>query len=290
MTRTLVAVVAMASAACAACGGAEDTDDGGTTKTGSGGLTGEGGASTGSGGQGGGQAGGQGGQMEGGGTPSGGAGASSDVVYSFDFEGADGASWPAPWAEAGGVDQADLLGGRARLSPSLGQAPYPLARMALSAAEQNVEATFVMTLTTPSAQGFGFYVRQNGGHLGISNPPGEGYAVFISNAVGANSGVSVWVETAGAESALAATPYALVGGMAYRVRFRVTQPTAGETRLSARIWPDGSSEPATWTVEHLTADPHLQGVPNGFAVDAYWANQEVPDDLYLDDLEIVRLP
>lgn len=279
-------VLALSVAACGDAGGA-----GGQAGGGSGGAGGQAGGSGGAGG-GAGSAGSGGAATGGGGQGAGGQGqGGSVVVAAFDFQGADGSAWPAPWVVSGGVDVADLQQGRGRFTPTVGPPPYPLARMHLPASESDVEATFVVTFTSAAQQGCGFYARQNGGHLQSTAPPGRGHAVFVTNAPSVpQQGISLWTETGGVENGIVAAPFALANGTPYRVRFRVEQLDATSTALRARIWADGAPEPAAWMVETVVDGGELQGVADGFAFDSYYDGAGVAPDLFVDDVHVERLP
>jgi hypothetical protein len=220
--------------------------------------------------------------------------AGATVVFTADFPGGDGSAWPAPWTNVGGVQTADIQGGRGRLRPII--QPYALARMYVPASERDVEATYTIALAEPGAQGVGFYVRQNGGRLTATTPTGQGYACFVEGFRGARIGV--WRETSGNEQELAGRNDPLGSGAQYeagvphRVRFQVRQEGPSATRLRCKIWRASQAEPAVWSVDHLdSATPVLQGVSAGYAVDAY-CNREsgaAAEDIFFDELVIVRL-
>lgn len=213
--------------------------------------------------------------------------AEGTLFYQTDF-GADGA-WPQPWSEAGGVETAIIVGGRARLVPL--HASYPLARMKLPATLVNSESTFSIELENAPAQGMGFYVRQNGGYLAQTNPDGAGYAVFTAGVLNP-PGVGSWFEAEGTgEVQLAQSAFPLQSNTTYRLRVRVENESMSSTRIRARIWEDGTSEPSAWTHDHTDATrPELQGLPGGFAIDA-WHNPGSGgfEDVWIDDLTICQL-
>jgi len=272
----------------AACGGGDAGGNGGQAGGGSGGSTGGAGGVGGTGGVAG--SAGSGGSATGGGGQ-GQGGFATELVAEFDFAGADGAAWPAPWVESGGVDVADVQQGRGRFTPTLGVQPYPLARMHLPGSEQDIEATFVVTFTSAAEQGCGFYARQNGGHLQSTMPPGQGHAVFITNSPSVpQQGISLWTETGGIETGIVAAPFALANGTPYRVRFRVVQVDATTTSLQARIWPDGDAEPGSWMVQTDVVGGVLQNVGDGFAFDSYYSGAAgTAPDLFVDDVHVERL-
>lgn len=213
--------------------------------------------------------------------------AEGTVFYENDFN-TDGA-WPAPWAIAGGVETAIVVGGRARLVPL--HASYPLARMKLPGSVVNSESTFTIELENVPLQGMGFYARQNGGYLGQTMPNGAGYAIFTSG-VTSPPGVGSWFEAPGqGEVQFMTTNFALQSNTTYHLRVRVENESMSSTRLRARIWQDGSPEPAAWTHDHTDATrPELQGLPGGFAIDAWHnAGNGGFEDVWIDDLLICQL-
>jgi hypothetical protein len=128
-----------------------------------------------------------------------------------------------------------------------------------------------------STQGVGFYVRQNGGHLHLTVPSGQGYAVFVEGQFRAMPGIGVWRELDGNEFMLAhsgASAPQPQAGVPYRVRFRVQQIDAANTRLQARFWAETDPEPLSWQVEFLDATAALQNLGGGIAVDSW--NVRVP--------------
>lgn len=235
-----------------------------------------------------------------------GAGTPPDAIYADGFEPAaaaifvesfaagTAAAWPAPWIElAQSADIADVQGGAGRLRPMV--TGYSLARMHAAISARDVEASFSFVLEDASSQGVGFYVRQNGGHLDLTNPPGQGYAVFVEGSFRNMPGVGVWKEEAGQEIQLAhsgAAAPAPQQDVAYRVRFRVSQTDASHTLLQARIWPDGSAEPDGWQVSHSDDTPLLQNLFGGIAVDSWnvaTSPQIISAHTAIDDIEITPL-
>lgn len=223
-----------------------------------------------------------------------------DLAYREDFSGlADGSPWPAPWTPVGSVDVADIQSGAARFRPTVSN--YSLARLhgPLSPiGERDVEVTFTFEFEDTVTQGVGFYVRSNGGYLNQTTPAGQGYAVFVEG-FRTTPGIGVWKEQNGSEIALEITfdpALAFTDGVRYRVRFRVNQNGPTETLLQARVWPEGSAEPAVWHVEHGDSTaPELQGVYGDLALDS-WSNinpgtpgMPTPEHTLVDDIEVVRL-
>jgi hypothetical protein len=180
-----------------------------------------------------------------------------------DFNLADGSMWPAPWTILGGVQSATIAGGRGRIVPMTSS--YSLGRMGASAAVRDVEVTFNLEFESIGTQGIGFYVRQNGGWLGHTNPTGAGYAIFVEGFRGAR--MAMWHEIDGSETEIAssAATLTLASNVIYQVRFRVTG--ANPTRMQARLWPSGQSEPGTWQID-ITDSAGPQGA-GGFAIDSW---------------------
>jgi gluconolactonase len=224
----------------------------------------------------------------------GGAAAScGSPIYAEDFTGADGSPWPAPWTElAASVEVADLQGGRARFRPA-SDPVYPLGRLeAAGVSETDVEVTFTVEFEDLATQGVGFYVRSNGGYLTETVPQGQGYGVFVEGFRGFE-GIGVWYEENGIETSISIDMgLALDDGVAYRVRFRVSQADASSTWLRARIWEEGDPEPAAWNVEALDFNPVLQNVAGSLALDS-WSSVTEPFPIishtFVDDIEVTRL-
>lgn len=208
-----------------------------------------------------------------------------DTIYQEQFEGPDGDPWPDPWQVVGTqLISAELDGGRARFNGNT----QHVARMALPGfSELDVDVAFTVTYDDYYAQGVGFYVRQNGGALLETDPPGEGYAIYIEG--GFMQNVGVWRETAGVEEPLLETSIAsdpLEDGVPYRVRFQCFTQGA-QTRLRGRIWPLDEAEPGTWRVDTLDDTPQLQGTAGSFAADIY--NYAGTASVYIDDVVITQL-
>ena len=215
------------------------------------------------------------------------------TLYAQSFD-QSGSGWPAPWRVLGGVDVADVVGGRARLIPVVSD--YSLARMGLAASEANTDVLFTVEWKDFARQGVGFYVRQNGGYLTKTTPNGQGYAVFVEGFNGVYIGV--WRELYGAEQMLTRrqNPYTgtISTGVPYKVRFRCLQETPTATRLQARIWLASQVEPTAWDIDTTDGTVALQNTSGGYAVDA-WSSitPTTPGapktaDLFVDDIVITR--
>lgn len=215
-----------------------------------------------------------------------GTGSPGATVYAEDFSGANGAPWPAPWMPAGtAILASDLSEGRGRMA---GQTTTVGRMIAPGFDEVDVDAAVTVTFDNVDAQGFGFYVRQNGGALQRTAPPGEGYAVFVEG--NGQPAIGVWRETNGVEELLAEATRPLEAGaesgLAYRIRFSCRQ-AGNETLLRAKIWRAGEAEPADWQLEHADPTPQLQNVGGSFAVDIY--NYAGQGSIYVDDIVVERL-
>lgn len=202
------------------------------------------------------------------------------------------ASWPVPWAVAGSVAVADVVGGQARFRPT--PSGYSLARLFAPIDTRDVEVRFTVEFENVSSQGVGFYVRQNGGYLDQTVPAGQGYAVFVEG-FRAEPGIGVWKEIDGHEIDLAITFDPALGfqdGVPYRVRFRVNQVDASSTLLQAKVWPVGDPEPGGWQVSFLDSTPELQGISGGIALDS-WSVIQSPNPIVahtlVDDVEVEAL-
>jgi hypothetical protein len=214
----------------------------------------------------------------------------ADLPYSEDFDGPNGAPWPAPWFEGSvHVSVADLQGNQARLNGD----PAFVARMILPGySAVNTEALVTVTFEDVHNQGFGFYVRQNGGTLQEYLPYGQGYAMFLKGNWYWPEDLGLWREIYGIETQFAWGDTPIVGGLEsdvrYRLRYRVTQANPDSTLLQARVWIDGDPEPAAWTIEAFDTHPELQGTAGSFAIDIY--NYSGFGHIFIDDLAITEYP
>ncbi len=214
---------------------------------------------------------------------------SRSPLYVEGFSLADGSPLPAPLAVVGGLQVADVQGGRARLRPT----PSPIApgRAVAPIPTGDVDARFTFALESVARQGVGFYVRQNGGYLGETVPPGEGYALFLEGFTG-DSLIGIWRERLGIEEPLIRTPapFDFVDGASYRARLRVNQTSPTETLIQARVWPVGDAEPALWHVTWVDALASLQNVSGGIALDAFTlAGGPGTPSGFLDDIVVDEL-
>jgi hypothetical protein len=216
------------------------------------------------------------------------SGGSSIGMLPFEesFDGFDGAPWPSPWAEAGSaVVSATIDDGRGHLVGATGQ----VARMVLPGFEEtDVDISITVTFDDWTQQGFGLYVRQNGGALHETDPPGQGYATYVEG--GFMQSIGIWRETNGVEELLAGVNVPggeLAAGVPYRLRLQCRQE-GSHTRLRTRMWPLGQDEPSTWQVDMTDDTPVLQGTAGSFAVDVY--NYAGMGGVLVDDLYIASAP
>lgn len=216
--------------------------------------------------------------------------AGAQLPYAESFDGPDGSAWPSPWyASTSIVTVQDLQSDRGRLNGNTAQ----VARMILPGfSETDVEVEVTIEFENVAQQGFGFYVRQNGGSLQDTIPFGQGYAMFLKGGWGWPEDLGLWWELNGVETQFSNGYNPIAGGLQnntrYRLRFRVTQFDAGTTRLQAKVWPETDSEPAAWTSDGFDSSPALQNTAGSFAADLY--NQSGTSHIFLDDLWINQYP
>lgn len=191
-----------------------------------------------------------------------------EVVYEEAFEGANGADWPAPWEIVGAnIIDAEIDDGRARMSGENNLT----ARLALPGHDVlDADVTVIVEYENFAAQGYGFYVRQNGGALQQTDPPGQGYGVYAEG--GALRSLGVWKEIDGVETPILEVPDAVPGGVdsgvPYAIRFQCLQGD-GSTTLRAKMWREDEAEPDAWMVETEDSTPQLQDQTGSFANDVY---------------------
>jgi len=216
-----------------------------------------------------------------------------NLLYAEPFAQGDGSAWPSPWSVLGNVALQDVQQSRARLMPS--PTNYSLARMGGAVSTGNVEVRFTLRFEDLTTQGVGFYVRQNGGYLGLTTPHGQGYAVFAEASFRGLPGVGVWKEIDGVEMQIAhsAPPSpALAANTDYRVRYQVLQVNPTQTLSRAKFWPAADAEPVAWQISMLDASAVLQNISGGIAIDS-WSNIQTPGTItahtLVDDVELVSL-
>lgn len=149
------------------------------------------------------------------------------------------------------------------------------------------QVTFSFEFSSENTQGVGFYLRQNGGYLTQSTPNGQGYAVFVE-AFRNPEGIGVWHELTGNESLMGSvSPVSLSAGVLYRVRYRLTQVNAGQSRLQGKVWPASGSEPSAYQVDRTDSSAVLQNLVGDLAVDS-WSSMTsgTAAALYVDDIVV----
>lgn len=213
----------------------------------------------------------------------------AQTIYSEDFTAPNGTPWPAPWFPVTQfVTVQDIQNNRARLNGLFSN----VARMILPGfAETDVEGEVTVEFESVDEQGFGFYVRQNGGYLQQTTPFGQGYAMFLKGNWFWPQDLGLWNEVDGVEIQFAFGLNPVAGGLQshvpYRIRYQVFQSTAASTVLRAKVWPAADVEPAAWTIEETNGHAVLQNVAASFAVDIYNASGAHP--IFLDDFVLRRL-
>jgi hypothetical protein len=148
--------------------------------------------------------------------------------------------------------------------------------------ESDVDVAITVRFDDWHQQGVGLYVRQNGGALQETTPPGQGYSTYVEG--GYMQSIGIWRETNGVEELLAGTNVpggALEPGVPYRLRLQCRQQGTS-TLLRTRLWPLGEPEPVEWQVEILDDTPVLQDTLGSFAVDLY--NYSGTGGVHVDDL------
>jgi hypothetical protein len=216
--------------------------------------------------------------------------AAASLPYTETFDGPDGSPWPSPWIVGSShVSVADLQANRARLNGD----PAFVARMILPGfSAVDTEVLVTVEFEDVHNQGFGFYVRQNGGTLQEYLPHGQGYALFLKGNWYWPEDLGLWREIDGVETQFAWGNDPVAGGLQsdtrYRLRYRVTQDTPNTTLLQARVWPENEAEPAAWTIEAFDGQPELQNTAGSFAIDIY--NYSGFGHIFIDDLEINEYP
>ena len=206
------------------------------------------------------------------------------LLFSEYFDGGVSNTWPPAWTDLGGLLNYEVDGdGRGRLEGELAN----VGRIGVPGlSEVDVEVVLTVTFDDWNTQGMGIYVRQNGGWLTNTVPPGEGYAVFLEG--DGLDAIGIWREIDGIEIEMhSEVPPPIVDGVAYRLRFGCLQ-SGGVTQLRAKIWPALDSEPLPWNVVHFDDTAVLQNQPGTFAIDMY--NYSAPLGIYLDDIEVRTLP
>jgi hypothetical protein len=220
------------------------------------------------------------------------ASSSGDTVYVESFNVSNGSPWPAPWEEIpeSAILVADVQDGRARFSAEDGSTTAArLGRMRhLGIDEQDAELELTVEFTNIDRQGLGFYFRHSGGFLNLTNPPGQGYALFLEGGGGAGERLGLWTEIDGVEVRRTQVGVTVQNAVEYRMRYQVQQMSATETRQRVKIWPISDQEPSAWTVEITTDFPELQNLSGGMILDMFNYGG-ITDPVFVDDIIVTRL-
>jgi hypothetical protein len=63
------------------------------------------------------------------------------------------------------------------------------------------------------------------------------------------------------------------------------QLTATSTQLRGKVWPDGTAEPTTWTIETTDSTPTLQNAAGTLAFDEF--NYNGAAHVFVDSLRVI---
>jgi hypothetical protein len=222
------------------------------------------------------------------------------ALLNEDFNISDQLNWTGLWQESGkSIELAEIINNEGRLVPLASNSPYSLARIYHPLVNAiDVEVTFSFEFENATRQGVGVYVRSNGGHLVNTNPVGQGYAVFIERFSNDQSRFGLWYEHNGIESVLTRTaqmpsgmPYDFLDETKYQVKFQVFQEDMNNTRLRAKIWRNGNSEPTQWHITTLSNYTPLQNTVGGVAVDSFntQSTGSIIDGIRVDDIVIKNI-
>ena len=218
-----------------------------------------------------------------------------EILYQEDFTAPDSTDWNGynQWQESGNeVALANIVNNQARLIPV--SSGYSLARMVHPVETQDAEATYSIYFENANTQGVGFYLRSNGGYLQQTDPTGQGYGVFVERFAAQGAGIGLWYENDGVEISFIRfydPSFEILDETEYRVRYQVFQESPTTTRLRARFWQAGTTEPDDWQVSYLDDFVPLQNTSGGILVDA-WSTQQngdISDAIRVDDIEVTQL-
>jgi len=167
--------------------------------------------------------------------------ADTAVVAADAFTGADGSAWAAPWATSVASGSATVTAGAGDLTVQDVAGAYARAQLgtttATSVADGELLLSYHWNQTGPSAY-LNVWVRGSGGWQNGYRPK-TGYGLQLSSSSGT---ASVMRNVAGTLTTLRTVTGAQVVGTGKQwLRLR----TVGTT-VQFRIWPDGTTEPATW--------------------------------------------
>jgi len=218
-----------------------------------------------------------------------------NMLYTEDFTGNDFTDLNGynQWQESGNeVALAEIINNQARLIPHA--SGYSLARMIHPVNNMNAEATYSIYFENATTQGVGFYLRANGGYLQQTNPTGQGYGVFVERFAGQGAGIGLWYENNGVEISFIRDydpSYQIDNEVEYIVRYQVFQESPTTTRLRARFWQAGTTEPPQWQVSYLDDFAPLQNTQGGILIDS-WSTQQngtILDAIRVDNIEVTQL-
>ena len=216
-----------------------------------------------------------------------------------DFNKSDQIGWNGMWQESGSsIDVAEIINNQGKLTPLASNSPYSLARIyhPLNNAI-DAEVNFSFEFEDAASQGLGMYLRGNGGYLENTIPPGQGYAVFIERFTG-QSRLGLWYEHNGIETAFVREPlmptgiaYDFINNIIYHVRFQVFQEDTNNTRLRAKIWQDGNTEPTQWGVNVSDDYAPLQNTPGAVVVDSFnsQSSGQILQAIIVDNIVVKKL-
>lgn len=218
-----------------------------------------------------------------------------EVLFQENFTIADSTDWNGynQWQESGNeVALAEIVNNQAKLIPLA--SGYSLARMIHPVENLNAEATYSIYFENANSQGVGFYLRSNGGYLDQTTPTGQGYGVFVERFDVQGAGIGVWYENDGTEISFIRfydPSFEILDETEYRVRYQVFQESPTTTRLRARFWQAGTTEPNQWQVSYLDDFAPLQNTSGGILVDS-WSTQQngiITDAIRIDDIQVTQI-
>lgn len=218
-----------------------------------------------------------------------------EMLFQEDFTAPNSTDWNGynQWQESGNeVAMAEILNNQAKLIPNA--SGYSLARMIHSVETLDAEATYSIYFENASTQGIGFYLRSNGGYLQQTNPTGQGYGVFVERFAAQGAGIGLWYENDGTEISFIRfydPGFQILNETEYRIRYQVYQESQSTTRLRARFWQAGTTEPNLWQVSYLDDFVPLQNTSGGILVDS-WSTQQngvITDAIRIDNIQVTQL-
>jgi len=104
---------------------------------------------------------------------------------------------------------------------------------------------------------------------GENGPALEHYEAAVEGFRGAR--FAMWTEIDGTETEIpgSAATLTLTSNTLYSVRFRVTQASAGSTRLLGKVWDASQAEPSSFQIDIMDSTAQLQNLSGGVAVDSW---------------------